>query len=55
MKKSRLNSDWTDIIGQVHANQGLTADLLGHDVNDDNFAERMVALISKRRRDFAAQ
>ncbi|GKC84345.1 hypothetical protein Tco_1140062 [Tanacetum coccineum] len=48
-------SDWTDIMGQVHANQGLTADLLGPDVNADNFAERMVALIAKRRRDFAAQ
>ncbi|GKF93600.1 hypothetical protein Tco_0283300, partial [Tanacetum coccineum] len=35
--------------------QGLTADLLGPDVNEDNFAERMVALIAKRRREFAAQ
>ncbi|GJT04029.1 hypothetical protein Tco_0838491 [Tanacetum coccineum] len=42
-------------MGQVHANQGLTADLLGLDVNKDNFAERMVALIAKRRRDFTAQ
>ncbi|GKA07122.1 ribonuclease H-like domain-containing protein [Tanacetum coccineum] len=25
----RKYSDWTDIMGQVHANQGLTADLLG--------------------------
>ncbi|GJY51020.1 putative ribonuclease H-like domain-containing protein [Tanacetum coccineum] len=32
----------------------LTADLLGPDVTEDNFAERMVALIAKRRRDFAA-
>ncbi|GJW28823.1 putative ribonuclease H-like domain-containing protein [Tanacetum coccineum] len=50
-----LIADWTDIMGQVHANQGLTADLLGPDVNEDNFVERMVALIAKRRRDFAAQ
>ncbi|GKE15268.1 hypothetical protein Tco_1422845, partial [Tanacetum coccineum] len=28
-------------MGQVHANQGLTADLLGLDVTEDNFAERM--------------
>ncbi|GJV99773.1 hypothetical protein Tco_1555025 [Tanacetum coccineum] len=42
-------------MGQVHANQGLTADLLGPDVNEDNFAERMVALIAKRRREFVAQ
>ncbi|GJZ53574.1 hypothetical protein Tco_0608459 [Tanacetum coccineum] len=42
-------------MGQVYANQGLTADLLGPDVNEDNFAERMVALIAKRRREFAAQ
>ncbi|GJU58527.1 hypothetical protein Tco_1236293 [Tanacetum coccineum] len=41
--------------GKVHANQGLTADLLGPDVNEDNFAERMVALIAKRRREFAVQ
>ncbi|GKD66640.1 hypothetical protein Tco_1308748, partial [Tanacetum coccineum] len=39
----------------VHANQGLFADLLGPDVNEDNFAERIVALIAKRRREFAAQ
>ncbi|GJS33909.1 hypothetical protein Tco_0532291 [Tanacetum coccineum] len=38
-----------------HANQGLTADLLGPDVTEDNFAERMVALIAKRRREFAVQ
>ncbi|GKA10794.1 hypothetical protein Tco_0690227, partial [Tanacetum coccineum] len=54
-EEDRLDSDWTNIMGQVHANQGLTADLLGPDVNEDNFAERMVALIAKRRRDFAAQ
>ncbi|GJS36843.1 hypothetical protein Tco_0535225 [Tanacetum coccineum] len=53
--KYYTDSDWTDIMGQVHANQGLAADLLGPDVNDDNFAERMVALIAKRRREFAAQ
>ncbi|GJS19409.1 putative ribonuclease H-like domain-containing protein, partial [Tanacetum coccineum] len=53
--KYYTDSDWTDIMSQVHANQGLTADLLGHDVNEDNFAERMVALIAKRRREFAIQ
>ncbi|GJW42447.1 hypothetical protein Tco_0071246, partial [Tanacetum coccineum] len=41
--KYYTDSDWTDIMGQVHANQGLTADLLGPDVNEDNFAERMKA------------
>ncbi|GKE93623.1 hypothetical protein Tco_1574718 [Tanacetum coccineum] len=50
--KYYTDSDWNDIMGQVHANQGLTADLLGPDVNEDNFAERMVALIAKRRREF---
>ncbi|GKB08853.1 hypothetical protein Tco_0837165 [Tanacetum coccineum] len=54
-EEDRLDSDWTDIMGQVHANQGLSADLLGPDVNEDNFAERMVALIAKRRREFVAQ
>ncbi|GJZ71088.1 hypothetical protein Tco_0634939, partial [Tanacetum coccineum] len=53
--KYYTDSDWTDIMGQVHANQGLTADLLGPDVTEDNFAERMVALIAKRRREFAVQ
>ncbi|GJV08254.1 hypothetical protein Tco_1345910 [Tanacetum coccineum] len=53
--KYYTDSDWTDIMGQVHANQGLTADLLGPNVNEDNFAERMVALIAKKRRDFATQ
>ncbi|GKF97858.1 hypothetical protein Tco_0293679, partial [Tanacetum coccineum] len=33
----------------------LSADLLGPDVNEDNFAERMVAIIAERRRKFAAQ
>ncbi|GJZ73266.1 hypothetical protein Tco_0637412 [Tanacetum coccineum] len=41
--------------GQVHANQGLSTDLLGLDVNEDNFVERMVAMIAERRTKFAAQ
>ncbi|GKC68185.1 hypothetical protein Tco_1100783 [Tanacetum coccineum] len=53
--KYYTDADWTDIMGQVHANQGLTSDLLGPDVNEDNFAERMVALIAERKRAFAAQ
>ncbi|GJV50375.1 hypothetical protein Tco_1440587 [Tanacetum coccineum] len=53
--KYYTDADWSDIMGQVHANQGLTADLLGPDVNEDNFAERMVALIAERRRKFEAQ
>ncbi|GJR90894.1 hypothetical protein Tco_0214905 [Tanacetum coccineum] len=53
--KYYTDADWTDIMGQVHSNQGLTSDLLGPDVNEDNFAERMVALITERRRAFDAQ
>ncbi|GKB53335.1 hypothetical protein Tco_0904088 [Tanacetum coccineum] len=53
--KYYTDSDWTNIMRQVHANQGLTADLLGPDVTKDNFAERMVTLIAKRRREFAVQ
>ncbi|GJR00390.1 hypothetical protein Tco_0523374 [Tanacetum coccineum] len=53
--KYYTDADWNEIIGQVHANQGLSADLLGPDVNKDNFAERMVAIIAERRRKFAAQ
>ncbi|GJS81257.1 putative ribonuclease H-like domain-containing protein [Tanacetum coccineum] len=53
--KYYTDADWSDIMGQVHANQGLTADLLGPNVNADNFAERMVALIAERRRTFEAQ
>ncbi|GJR44563.1 hypothetical protein Tco_1312666 [Tanacetum coccineum] len=42
-------------MAQVHANAGLSSELLGADVNDDNFAARMVALINQRKRAFAAQ
>ncbi|GJR50570.1 hypothetical protein Tco_1401091 [Tanacetum coccineum] len=49
------DADWSDIMGQVHANTGLTADLLGPDVNEGNFASRMAAIIAERRRKFAAQ
>ncbi|GJZ16670.1 hypothetical protein Tco_0552793 [Tanacetum coccineum] len=49
------DDDWSDIMGQVHANKGLTADLLGPDVNEDNFATKMAAIIAERRRKFAAQ
>ncbi|GKB42685.1 hypothetical protein Tco_0887627, partial [Tanacetum coccineum] len=53
--KYYTDADWSDIMGHVHANQGLTADLLGPDVNEENFAERMVAIIAERRRKFEAQ
>ncbi|GKA39482.1 hypothetical protein Tco_0732033 [Tanacetum coccineum] len=43
--KYYTDSDWTDIMGQVHANQGLTADLLGPDVNEDNFAKRWSCIV----------
>ncbi|GJZ09974.1 hypothetical protein Tco_0544257 [Tanacetum coccineum] len=46
---------WIDIMAQVHANAGLSSELPGADVNDDNFAERMVALINQRKRAFAEQ
>ncbi|GJV63717.1 hypothetical protein Tco_1474545 [Tanacetum coccineum] len=49
------DTDWIDIMAQVHANAGLSSELLGADVNDDNFAERMVALINQRKRAFAEQ
>ncbi|GKA78778.1 hypothetical protein Tco_0785315, partial [Tanacetum coccineum] len=49
------DADWSDIIGQVHANKGLTADLLGPDVNEDNFVARMAVIIAERRRKFDAQ
>ncbi|GJZ10796.1 putative ribonuclease H-like domain-containing protein [Tanacetum coccineum] len=53
--KYYIDVDWSDIMGQVHANQGLTTDLLGPDVNEENFAERMVAIIEERRRQFKAK
>ncbi|GJX57506.1 hypothetical protein Tco_0287403 [Tanacetum coccineum] len=53
--KHYSNADWIDIMAQVHANAGLSSELLGADVNDDNFAERMVALINQRKRAFAEQ
>ncbi|GJV25141.1 hypothetical protein Tco_1377836, partial [Tanacetum coccineum] len=49
------DDDWIHIMGQVHANQGLTADLLGPDVTEENFAERMVKVIAERRRQFETQ
>ncbi|GKC45148.1 synaptobrevin, longin-like domain protein, partial [Tanacetum coccineum] len=48
--KYYTDDDWIHIMGQVHANQGLTADLLGPDVTEENFAERMVKVIAERRR-----
>ncbi|GJS35191.1 hypothetical protein Tco_0533573 [Tanacetum coccineum] len=53
--KHYSDTDWIDIMAQVHANAGLSFELLGADVNDDNFAERMVALINQRKRVFAEQ
>ncbi|GJY55717.1 hypothetical protein Tco_0454832 [Tanacetum coccineum] len=53
--KYYTDADWTDIMGQVHANQGLTSDLLGPDVNEDNFAERMVALMLKEKKILSPQ
>ncbi|GKA08853.1 hypothetical protein Tco_0688184 [Tanacetum coccineum] len=42
-------------MAQVHANTGLSSKLLGADVNDDNFDERMVPFINQRKRAFADQ
>ncbi|GJS69752.1 hypothetical protein Tco_0702593 [Tanacetum coccineum] len=53
--KHYSDADWINIMAQVHANAGLSSKLLGTDVNDDNFAERMVALINQRKRAFAEQ
>ncbi|GKC55106.1 hypothetical protein Tco_1077851, partial [Tanacetum coccineum] len=53
--KYYTDADWNERMGQVHANQGLSADLLGPDVNEDNFAARMAAIIAERRRKFDVQ
>ncbi|GJR78853.1 hypothetical protein Tco_0149638 [Tanacetum coccineum] len=53
--KHYSDADWIDIMAQVYANAGLSSKLLGADVNDDNFAKRMVALINQRKRAFAEQ
>ncbi|GKA10370.1 hypothetical protein Tco_0689803 [Tanacetum coccineum] len=53
--KHYSDADWIDIMAQVYANAGLSSELLGANVNDDNFAERMVALINQRKRAFAEQ
>ncbi|GKA44559.1 hypothetical protein Tco_0737283 [Tanacetum coccineum] len=53
--KHYSDADWIDIMAQVHANAGLSSEFLGADVNDDNFAERMVSLINQRKRAFAEQ
>ncbi|GKD01671.1 hypothetical protein Tco_1171945 [Tanacetum coccineum] len=51
--KQYSDADWIDIMAQVHANACLSYELLGADVNDDNFAERIVALINQKKREFA--
>ncbi|GKE65724.1 hypothetical protein Tco_1519885 [Tanacetum coccineum] len=48
--KYYTDDDWMHIMGQVHANQGLTTDLLGPDVTEENFAERMVKFLEKRNK-----
>ncbi|GJR14456.1 hypothetical protein Tco_0797108 [Tanacetum coccineum] len=53
--KHYSDAEWMDIMAQVHANAGLSSELLGANVNDDNFAERMVALINQRKKAFAEQ
>ncbi|GKB71198.1 hypothetical protein Tco_0932610, partial [Tanacetum coccineum] len=53
--KHYSDTDWIYIMAQVHANAGLSSKLLSPDVNDDNFAKRMVALINQRKRAFAEQ
>ncbi|GJR14457.1 hypothetical protein Tco_0797109 [Tanacetum coccineum] len=53
--KHYSDADWIDIMAQFHANAGLSSELLGADVNEDNFTERMVALINQRKRAFAEQ
>ncbi|GJT11335.1 hypothetical protein Tco_0858377, partial [Tanacetum coccineum] len=50
--KHYSDADWSDIIAQVHANASLSSELLGPDVNEDNFTERMVALSNQRKRAF---
>ncbi|GKD91018.1 hypothetical protein Tco_1366525 [Tanacetum coccineum] len=37
--KNYSDADWIDIMAQVHANACLSSELLGVDVNDDNFVE----------------
>ncbi|GJS50205.1 hypothetical protein Tco_0600326 [Tanacetum coccineum] len=51
--KHYSDADWIDIMAQVHANAGLSSELLGADVNVDNFVVRMVVLINQRKRAFA--
>ncbi|GJY74250.1 hypothetical protein Tco_0478681 [Tanacetum coccineum] len=53
--RMQFMQNWSDIMAQVHANAGLSSELLGANVNEDNFSERMVALINQRKRAFAEQ
>ncbi|GJS24473.1 hypothetical protein Tco_0453105 [Tanacetum coccineum] len=53
--KYYTDDDWIHIMRQVHANQELTIDLLGLDVTEENIAERMVKVITDRRRQFETQ
>ncbi|GKA81829.1 hypothetical protein Tco_0788521 [Tanacetum coccineum] len=45
--KYYTDDDWIHIMGQVHANQGLTADLLGPDVTEENLQREWSKLLLK--------
>ncbi|GKB69792.1 hypothetical protein Tco_0931204 [Tanacetum coccineum] len=49
------DDDWSDIMGQVHANKGLTADLLGPDVNETYFAAGSAVIIAEGEESLSAQ
>ncbi|GKD94362.1 hypothetical protein Tco_1374199 [Tanacetum coccineum] len=53
--RNLTDAEWVDVSTQLHTNPTLAAEILGSDVNDDNFMDRVLELMRKRRKELAAQ
>ncbi|GKE43966.1 hypothetical protein Tco_1471250, partial [Tanacetum coccineum] len=53
--RNLTDAEWVDMTTQLHTHPTLAAEILGSDVNDDNFVDRVLELMRKRRKELAAQ
>ncbi|GJT39096.1 hypothetical protein Tco_0938961 [Tanacetum coccineum] len=53
--RNLTDAEWVDMSTQLQTNSTLAAEILGSDVNDDNFVDRVLELMRKRRKELAAQ
>ncbi|GJR25479.1 hypothetical protein Tco_1101711 [Tanacetum coccineum] len=53
--RNLTDAEWVDMSTQLNTNPTLAAEILGSDVNDDNFVDRVLELMRKRRKELAAQ